>query len=212
MNQALVDLATVHRMFVFEYIKAFIGARAAERVGITPQQGRALLGREDVQRGIAAAMHERQERVLVDSDWVLRQLADMFTADLADIFEPGTNSMRPVHEWPEVWRKMCSGIKVKAVYEVEDGFRDLVGYVQDIKVIDRLKALELIGKHTDIRAFTERIELTTDKELTAQLMRGRQRARVRAGHQNMIDVTPREETPSEQPKQIDFMGNTQGAD
>ncbi|MCK5640934.1 MAG: terminase small subunit [Gammaproteobacteria bacterium] len=212
MNQALAELSTLHRIFVFEYIKDFVASRAAERAGLEKSQGSRLLGNLDIQRAITVVMHERHERLQVDSDWVLRQLADMFSADLADIFVPGTNTMRPVHEWPEVWRKMCSGVKVRAIYEVEDGMRDLVGYVQDVKVIDRLKALELIGKHTDIRAFTERIELTTDKELTAQLMRGRQRARVRAGHQDVIDVTPREETPSEQPKQIDFMGNPQEVD
>ena len=37
----------------------------------------------------------------------------------------------------------------------------------------------MIGKHTNVKAFTEKLEITTDQDLTDRLMAGRKRARQR---------------------------------
>lgn len=197
---ALSVLDTVHKLFVLEYLKDFKASRAALRVGLASSQGRVLLAREDVQEAIAEEMQFRMDRVQVDADWVLQELAMMFQADLADIFSPINNTLLPIHEWPPVWRKMAASVKVKEEFVYESGMRDMIGYTKDVKIIDRLRALEMMGKHVNVQAFSERLEVTTDDDLTKRLMAGRKRAK------KIIDVEVSDVSEaSVVPKLIDFM-------
>jgi len=176
MNERLNQLSPQKRMFVLELLKNNfkIGA-AAESVGLVASTGSAFFAEFDVQCAIEEQMQQRVDRTQVDADWVLLQLAKMFDADLADIFVPGSNDLRPIHEWPEIWRKMTTAVKIDDKSSRESGQYT----VKDVKILDRLKALEMIGKHTDVRAFTERIEVATDQDLTDRLIAGRKRARER---------------------------------
>ena len=54
-----------------------------------------------------------------------------------------------------------------------------IGEAVNVKLLDRLKAIEMIGKHTDVSAFTERVEIATDQQLMDQLLNARKRARKR---------------------------------
>ncbi len=177
MSQLLNDLSPQKRMWVLEYLKDFKQCKAAERIGLSGSVGSTWLGLPEVQEAISEQMEERVERTQIDADWVLEELAKMFSADLADIFKPGTDTLRPIHEWPSVWRKMCSGIKVNEMFSGSGDDRALIGYVKDIKIIDRLKSLDMIGKHTNVKAFTERLEVTSDQDLIERLNAGRKRAR-----------------------------------
>jgi phage terminase small subunit len=166
-------------MFVLEFIKTFKPRVAAEAVNLSTMSGSRLLAEPDIQEAIAEQMERRTMETQIDADWVLIELSKMFQANLSDLFFPGTNDLRPVHEWPEVWQKMSTGVKVDSMFEGRGADRELVGYVKDIKIMDRLKTLELIGKHTNVKAFMERHEVTTDQDLTDRLLAGRKRARER---------------------------------
>lgn len=171
MLASLENIGGRERIFVYEYIKDFDPAKAAERTGLPANLGAKLLAMPKVQQAVAVAMEERAAKVKIDSEWVLQQLAQLFQADLADLFVPGSNVMRPVHEWPEAWRKICSGIRVS---------ENMAGsLVKNVNIVDRLKVLEMIGKHINVKAFTERMEVTTDQDLTERLLNGRKRARAR---------------------------------
>ncbi len=184
-SQSFQDLSPQKRMFVLEYIKDFKANRAAERAGFPASVGHKFMAEEDVQLGIAAAMEERALRTGIDADWVLTQLGRLFEADLADIFVPGTDTLKPIHEWPEVWRKLCSGIEVNELFEGRGTERTVIGYVKKIKLMDRLRAVELIGKHTNVKAFVDRVEVATEQDLVDRLMRGRQRAREKTQQDEM---------------------------
>lgn len=176
MNERLNELSPQKRMFVLELLKNNfrIGATAVS-LGLSASVGSSFFSEPDVQAAIEEQMQYRVDRTQVDADWVLLQLAKMFDADLADIFVPGSNDLRPIHEWPEIWRKMTTSVKIDDKFSKDAGAFS----VKDVKILDRLKALEMIGKHTDVRAFTERIEVATDQDLTDRLIAGRKRARER---------------------------------
>jgi len=175
LNYYLNALTPDKRMFVLEYLKDFKTGPASLRAGLAESAGRRFVGELDIQQAIEEQMAERTARIQIDADWVLVQLASMFNADLADIFYPGTNDLRPVHEWPEVWRRMTTGVKIDNK-TIGRGDNATEYTVKDIKILDRMRALENIGKHTDVKAFTERIEVSTDEALTKRLMEGRKRA------------------------------------
>ncbi len=64
-------------------------------------------------------------------------------------------SLKPVHEWPMIWRKgLVAGVDVEQMKA--DGA--VIGEIKKVKVSDRVKRLELIGKHVDVQAWRERLE------------------------------------------------------
>lgn len=150
--------------FVEEYLVDPNASAAARRAGYRGDPntiGPRLLANVGVGAAIAAAQQERSERTKIDADWVLRMLAEEKSADLAAIYDEHGN-LRPVHEWPMVFRRGLI-VGVETVQERDgvdgDGNPNWVT-VRKVKMTDRIKHLELIGKHVDVQAFREQRALT----------------------------------------------------
>ena len=146
--------------FVEEYLKDLNGTQAAIRAGYSKrtanEQAARLLAKDSVQAAVTEALEARSERTKIDADWVLTRLASEATADLGDLYaEDG--GLKPIADWPLIWRQgLVSGLDVDETFE--DGQKR--GQVTKVKLSDRIKRLELIGKHVDVQAFADRKELT----------------------------------------------------
>lgn len=165
--------------FVDEYIKDFKGGPAYLRAGFKVSQRVAesnasrLLRNAEVQQSIAAAMEARSKRTQIDADWVLRTLADEKTADLADLFDKDGN-LRPVKDWPAVFRRgVVVGIEAFEEYAGRGEDRVAVGMVRKVKLADRTKHLELIGRHVNVQAFKDRLEVEDVTDRAEQMRRAR---------------------------------------
>lgn len=150
--------------FVAEYLVDLNGRQAAIRAGYSAktaeQQASRLLTKAKVQAAVAAGRAKQVERTQIDADWVLRRLAQEIEADLAELYDDH-GALLPVSEWPLVWRKgLVSGIDTAHEYETIDGEKVSIGVVHKLKISDRLRRLELIGKHVAVGAFAERHEHT----------------------------------------------------
>lgn len=149
--------------FVEEYLVDLNASAAARRAGYRGDPntiGPRLLANVGVGAAIAAAQQERSERTKIDADWVLRTLAAEKTADLAEIFDDDHN-LRPISDWPMVFRTgLIVGVESIEEYEGAGKDRRAVGMVRKVKIADRIKHLELIGKHVDVQAFREQRALT----------------------------------------------------
>lgn len=154
-------------------------AAAARAAGIEPATAYSWNNTTEIKGAIEQKMRERVERLEIDGDWVLLELLQMYNADVAEIYNPDTNTLRPVHEWPEHWRKSSVGIKTREIFDSADGVKMKSGEVIDVKLTDKKGLLELVGKHINVRAFTEQIVTATETELTERLARGRQRMNAR---------------------------------
>lgn len=99
---------------------------------------------------------ERSERLQVDADYVLQRLYDMDQMDIIDILNDDM-SLKALSEWPKVWRQALNGVEIADLFEGEGDARKIMGALKKIKWIDRLKNLELMGKHVDVGAFAERV-------------------------------------------------------
>lgn len=107
---------------------------------------------------------------------VLSRLKDEVEADIADLFDD-EGKLLPVWEWPLVWRQgLISGIEVEELWEGRGEDRVQVGMLRKVKISDRLKRIELIGKHIGVQAFKERVEVDATEDLAALLSRARERA------------------------------------
>ena len=154
-------------------------AAAARAAGIEPKTAYSWNNTTEIKGAIEQKMRERVERLEIDGDWVLLELLQMYNADVAEIYNPATNTLLPVHEWPEHWRKSSVGIKTREIFDSADGVKMKSGEVIDVKLTDKKGLLELVGKHINVRAFTEQIVTATETELTERLARGRQRMNAR---------------------------------
>ena len=150
--------------FVSEYLVDLNATQAAKRAGYSPrtanEQGARLLANVSVRSAIAEAKASRAERTQIDADWVLRRLATEVNADLADLYDENGN-LRHVREWPMVWRTgLITGVETVQERDGDDaeGNPKYVT-VKKIKLSERLRHTELIGRHVDVAAFKDKMEI-----------------------------------------------------
>lgn len=168
--------------FVEEYLVDLNASAAARRAGYAAkradQQALENMRKPEIASAIAAAQHQRSERTKIDADWVLRRLAEDASADVADLYD-ANGHLLPVREWPKVWRTgLVAGIDT---VQERDGV-DAEGKpnwvtVRKIKLADRTRLVELLGKHVDVAAFRERLDVTGDISLSERIRRAEERAK-----------------------------------
>jgi len=75
--------------------------------------GHKLLRNTKVTAYLKLKVEEVSKECSINAAWLLKRLADEATADIADLYTK-EGSLRPVHEWPEIWRKgLVSGLDVQ---------------------------------------------------------------------------------------------------
>lgn len=151
--------------FVDEYLIDLNATQAAIRAGYSAKTaewiGPQLLGKSHVMASIQQAKEARSKETQIDAAWVLKRLADQANADLSDLYTTA-GGLKPIHEWPDAWRKgLVAGVEVFEEFAPDgEGGRQVIGHTKKIKLVDRIKNLELIGKHVGVQAFREKLELT----------------------------------------------------
>jgi len=165
------SLTDKQELFCIEYIKDFNATQAAIRSGYSKSSGRQIasdnLSKHNIQERIAELMNERIVEVKTDANFVLKRLLDIDSLDIADIVNE-SGDLLPVKDWPKVWRTSVNAIEIVQMKSTED----VIAYLKKIKIPDKIKNLELLGKHIDVSAFKERLELTgkDGKELVVNVV------------------------------------------
>ncbi|MCK1626566.1 terminase small subunit [Bradyrhizobium sp. 160] len=172
-------LTAKQQCFVQEYLLDLNATKAAIRAGYSKrsaqEQGSQMLARQEISDAIDEAKPARSERTEVDADWVLRRLADEVEADLADLYDDN-GDLRPIDEWPEIWRQgLVAGVEIDALYEGSGEDRRQVGHLKKIKLSDRLRRLELIGRHVRVNAFQDQVVMSGVEGLADRIARAKLR-------------------------------------
>ncbi|WP_333571326.1 terminase small subunit [Sphingomonas sp.] len=162
-----MSLTPKQQRFVEEYLIDLNATQAAIRAGYSQQTAHAIghenLSKPEVTAAIAEAKADRSERTRIDAAWVLTRLAEEAEADMSDLYDEA-GALKPVKDWPVIWRKgLVAGIKA---VEERDERGNVVGMVREVKLSDRIKRIELIGKHIDVQAFKDKVEHTGGIEVT----------------------------------------------
>lgn len=156
-----MKLTAKQQRFVDEYLIDLNATQAAIRAGYSSRRADAI-GYENLRKPeITDAISERQkvriERTQVDADYVLRRLIEIDQMDVLDIMND-TMELKPVSEWPRVWRQYLSGFDLAEMFEGRGDQREIVGILKKIKWPDKVRNLELLGKHFGM--FKEKVEVT----------------------------------------------------
>lgn len=159
----------LQRAFVDEYLKDLNGAAAARRAGYSAENSRSQaaenLAKPHISEAIADRMEARAKRAGMSAKRVLASLVEKHEADLADIHDE-EGRLLPIDEWPPAWRRgLVVGVETKELYEHElnkdtgKKERVFVGIERKLKIADRTKIAELIGRHVDVQAFRDKVTL-----------------------------------------------------
>ena len=141
------------RRFAEEYLVDLNATRAALRAGYRP--GTAAKAAEWIhpehptkpalRQLVEQEMAKRSRRTGVNADRVVRELARIAFGDPMDVIDPETGGLLPDIDRED--RAMIAGIRVRRG-EAEE---------REVRLADRVRALELLGKHLGM--FTEHVQV-----------------------------------------------------
>ncbi|ESZ17321.1 terminase [Mesorhizobium sp. L2C085B000] len=151
------------RRFVQEYLRSETATEAALRAGYASSSAAVMASRmmddPDILAAIEDGQKKRLDRVDVDADYLLNRLHEEAEADLLDLYDEETGDLLPVEEWPLIWRKgLVAGVEIEALFDGRGEDRKQIGSVKKIKLSDRVRRLEAIGRHVSVNAFRDTLE------------------------------------------------------
>ncbi|ECJ0751220.1 terminase small subunit [Salmonella enterica] len=178
-------LTAMQEAYAQEYTKCPENqTQAAINAGFSPNtaavKASVMMRDERIQKRIAELMEERNKRLRVSADYVLLRLVEIDQMDVIDILNDDM-SIKPVSEWPKVWRQYLTGFGLADMFEGRGDEKELVGILKKIKWPDKVKNLELIGKHVDVNAFKERLEVSGAVTIADRMAKARRRVKEQAG-------------------------------
>lgn len=143
--------------FVREYLIDLNATQAAIRAGYSKRTAEKIgsenIRKPEIEAAITNAQKARAERTQVNADWVLRRLHSDATADLSELYDEA-GSIRPMKDWPMAFR---TGL-VAGIDTVQERDGDEYVTVRKVKLADRGKLLEMIGRHIGVGAFKDKVE------------------------------------------------------
>ncbi|QBY43234.1 terminase small subunit [Arsenophonus nasoniae] len=151
-----MTLTDKQEAFCREYLIDLNATQAAIRAGYSEKTARKTgcenVTKPDIQKRIQALMEARKNRIDINADYVLKRLVEIDQMDVLDILTD-SGDLRPIKDWPKVWRTTLSGLDIAAIRV--DGAEALL---KKIKWPDKVKNLELLGKHVSVQAFREQVK------------------------------------------------------
>lgn len=157
------ELNAKQMRFVQEYLIDLNATQAAVRAGYSAKtadtQGPRLLDNVGVKQAIADAQYKRSKETAIDAAWVLKRLSAEAEADMADLYDDD-GLLKPIKQWPLIWRQgLVAGVDIAEETVTIDGKTERRSVVRKLKVSDRTKRIELLGKHISINAFRDQVGL-----------------------------------------------------
>lgn len=157
-------LTPKQRLFVKYYVISLNATDAAIKSGYNEnsaaEMGYENLRKPHIKKAIADAQAERLANLDIDANYVLRRLIDVDLLDIADLLD-NNGSIKPVSEWSKEWRQNISS------FEVADDNQG--GSVIKLKFPDKVKNLELIGKHINVAAWTSNQTIDLNATVKAEV-------------------------------------------
>lgn len=177
-------LTAMQEAYAQEWIKCPENqTQAAINAGFSPKtaavKASVMMRDERIQKRIAELMEERNKRLRVSADYVLLRLVEIDQMDVLDILNDD-GSLKPISQWPKIWRTTLSGFDLSStiINMNEDAIENIL---KKIKWPDKVKNLELIGKHVDVMAFKERLEVSGSITIADRMAAARKRVKEQAG-------------------------------
>lgn len=139
------------KKFVEEYLIDLNATQAAIRAGYSPDSAKEIgsenLTKPDIAKAVDQAIAERSRRTGVNADRVVRELAKIAFVNAGEVVDLDTALLMDKISDDDM--AAIQSVKVKTFGE--DGIE------REVKLADKLKALELLGKHLGL--FKDKVEI-----------------------------------------------------
>lgn len=157
----MAKLTKKQKMFVEEYMIDLNATQAAIRAGYKPETaysiGNENLRKPEVKSRIDVLMAERSKRTGVNADRVVRELAKIAFGNATDVVDFDNATLKDNVSEDDL--AMLQSVKVRVI-PTQNG----KGIEREIKFADKLKALELLGKHLGIYIDKSKVEVEPSKK------------------------------------------------
>ncbi|KAA0020732.1 terminase small subunit [Salinicola corii] len=174
-----VELTARQSRFVEEYLIDLNAKQAAIRAGYSERSAEVTASRLLSNAKVAAAIQERKTarsaRTKIDADYVLHRLVEIDQMDVLDILNDD-GGLKPIKEWPVAWRRYVSGMDVSEIWGMNGDEREQIGVLKKIKWPDKVKNLDMLGKHVDVQAWKEKVEHSLPDDAAAVILAARRRS------------------------------------
>jgi phage terminase small subunit len=139
----IMKLTEKQQRFANEYLIDLNATQAAIRAGYSPrtaeQQGSRLLSNVKVRAYIDECMAELSRRTGVNQERIIRELARIAFVNPSDVVDMNEATLKPYATEDDT--AAIASVKVKTI-PTQDG----TGVEREIRFVDKIKALELLGK------------------------------------------------------------------
>lgn len=140
--------------FVQEYLIDLNATQAAIRAGYSPktaqEQSARLLSKVMIQAAISKAQAERSRRTGINQDRVIRELAKVAFLNPVDVIDMDDATIQGEANRDDT--ACIASVKVKTIPTDDGPITE-----REVKTYDKLKALELLGKHLGM--FTDKLKV-----------------------------------------------------
>lgn len=149
------ELSPKEQLFVASYSAHFNAARAARDAGYSPktakQIGHELLQRADVKAAIDAILEARKQQYAISLERTLEEAARVAQSNIQDLLDDD-GQLIPVHRLPRSVAASIASIEVGFTTgrRGRKGNKRTREQVVKVKLWDKPRALELLGKHQGI--------------------------------------------------------------
>lgn len=159
-----MTLTPKQKNFADEYLIDLNASRAykvaypkVKKDEVAAAAGTRLLRNVKVENYVQERMKEREQRTEITQDRVLQELAKLGFFDIRKLFDD-TGKPLDVTVLDDETAACIAGLEVMDAYEGSGEDKEFVGYVKKYKLSDKIKALELIGRHLGM--FKDKLELS----------------------------------------------------
>lgn len=156
----MAKLNAKQQRFVDEYLIDLNATQAAIRAGYSVKTAKEIgcenLTKPNIQEAIEKLMAERSKRTGVNQDRVIQELARIAFVNPQNVINADDGSVRADASDDDL--ACIQSVKVKTM-SGDKGYSE----EREVRLNDKMKALELLGKHLGM--FKDKVELETDMDL-----------------------------------------------
>jgi phage terminase small subunit len=149
-------LTDKQEMFVNEYLKCFNATKAAKKAGYSEKTAGAIGSENLAKPEIASRIRERMQAAAMDTNEVLYHLAQIARGDMDDVLDDhGTIDLFKARDAGKT--NLIKRVKTKSITTADKDGEGSDIFESETEAYDRMRALELIGKH--LAMWTERVRV-----------------------------------------------------
>jgi phage terminase small subunit len=166
------------KAFASEYVIDYNATQAAIRAGYSERsaysQAHELLKKPEIQATIRELEADSSMRTAITKDMVIKELARVAFVDPRRLFEEN-GTAKDITMLDDDTAAALASVETFEEFGYNNGEREFTGYTKKFKWADKLRALEMLGKHlgmfTDKVRFEGTVDTGTDKlaSILAQL-------------------------------------------